>query len=166
MSSFRHVGGQIVLAILGCLSLGISIYLTFVHYNSNVPLVCSGTGLINCENVLTSNYSFVPGTTIPVSIPGILWSIVALALPLAVLKAGSESPKMRMAEAVWGGVGLLTVFYLVYAEIVRIHNICIWCTGVHLIVLCYLLLSVILLQEPAVDEEVVYDDEASDIPVS
>jgi uncharacterized membrane protein len=117
--------------------------------------------------VLTSSYSVVPGTTIPVSVPGILWSVVALALPLAALKFGPEVRWIRVAEVVWGIIGLLTVFYLVYAEIVQIRNICAWCTGVHFIVLLYVLLSVFLLQEPAVDEdeEVIYDDETSDIPV-
>ena len=167
MSFFRRSGGQVVLAILACLSLATSIYLTIVHYNSSVQLVCSSSSLINCENVLTSRYSVVPGTTVPVSIPGILWSVVALALPLAVLKFGPELRQFRMAEFVWGIFGLLTVLYLVYAEIVQIHNICAWCTFVHFIVLFYLLLSVFLLQEPVADEddELVYEDEASDIPV-
>ena len=166
MRFFQRVGGQIVLVVLGCLCLAISIYLTIVHYNSSVQLVCSASGLVNCENVLTSSYSVVPGTTIPITIPGILWSVVALALPLAVLKFGPELRQIRIAEFVWGIFGLLTALYLVYAEVVRIHNICAWCTGVHIIVLCYLLLSVILLQGPvADDEEVVYEDEASDIPV-
>jgi uncharacterized membrane protein len=163
MSFFRRSGGHIVLAILACLSLAISIYLTVVHYNSAVPVVCSASGLINCENVLTSSYSVVPGTALPVSIPGILWSVVALALPLAVLKFGPEVRQLRIAELVWGLFGLLTVLYLVYAEIVQIRNICAWCTGVHVIVLFYLLLSVILLQEPVVDaEEAIYEDETSD----
>jgi uncharacterized membrane protein len=165
MSSFRRSGGQIVLVLLACLSLAISIYLTIVHYDSTVPVVCSASGLVNCENVLTSSYSVVPGTTLPVAIPGILWSVVALALPLAVLKFGPELRRVRVAEALWGFCGLLTVFYLVYAEIVQIHNICAWCTGVHVIVLLYLLLAVFLLQESAVDEDVVYEDEASAIPV-
>src|SRR5947199_4321682 len=121
MSIFRRSGGQIVLAILACLSLGISIYLTIVHYNSNVPVICSTSGLVNCENVLTSSYSVVPGTTIPVSIPGILWSVVALALPLAVLKFGPELRQIRVAEIAWGIFGILTVLYLVYAEIVQIR---------------------------------------------
>jgi uncharacterized membrane protein len=166
MSFFRRSGGQIVLAILACSSLAISIYLTIVHYNSSVQLVCSDSGLINCENVLTSSYSVVPGTAIPVSIPGILWSAVALALPLAVLKLGPEMRQVRMAEFVWGIFGLLTVLYLVYAEIVKIHNICVWCTVVHFIVLFYLLLSVFLLQGIAVyEEEVVYENDTSDVPV-
>jgi uncharacterized membrane protein len=166
MSSFRHFAGQIVLAVLACLSLAIAIYLTIVHYNSNVPVVCSASGLVNCENVLTSSYSVVPGTAIPVSIPGVLWSVVALVLPLAVLKFGPELRPVRLAETIWGIGGLLTVFYLIYAEIVRIHNICLWCTFVHAIVLFYLLLSIFLLQEPAMTEDdAVFDDETSDIPV-
>jgi uncharacterized membrane protein len=164
MGSLQRWGGQIALAGLACLSLAISIYLTIVHYNSNVSVACPASGFVNCENVLTSHYSVVPGTSIPVSIPGILWSLVALVLPLAVMKFGSELRQLRIAEVIWGILGIATVLYLVYAEIVQIHNLCIWCTGVHVIVLIYLLLSVVLLQASA-EEEVIYEDEASNVPV-
>jgi uncharacterized membrane protein len=168
MSALRRSGGQIALVVLACLSLAISIYLTIVHYNSHVPVACPASGFVNCENVLASNYSFVPGTSIPVSIPGILWSIVALMLPLAVLKFGPELRQVRIAEIVWGLFGLLTVLYLVYAEIVQIHNLCAWCTGVHVIVLVYLLLSVFFFQDSVSyeeEEEVVYEGKAPDIHV-
>jgi uncharacterized membrane protein len=166
MSSFQRTGGQTLLTLLASVNLAISVYLTIIHYNSNVQLVCSTNELVNCENVLTSRYSLVPGTTIPISIPGILWSVVALALPLALLKFGPELRQFRLAEVALGICGLLTVLYLVYAEIVEIRNICAWCTGVHVIVLAYLLLSVFLLSKPVVeDEEAVYEDEPSDIPV-
>jgi uncharacterized membrane protein len=168
MSSLRRSGGQIVLAVLACLGIAISIYLTIVHYDANVPVACPATGFVNCENVLTSHFSVVPGTSIPVSIPGILWSVVALVLPLAALKFGPELRQTRIAEVVWGAFGIVTVLYLVYAEIVQIHNLCAWCTGVHVIVLVYLLLSVVLLQEPVEyeEEDGVYEDEASNLPVS
>lgn len=167
MSVFRRSGGQVTLAVLGFISVGISIYLTYVHYNSNVPLVCSTNGFVNCENVLTSSYSFVPGTTLPVSLPGILWSVVALALPLAVLKFGPQAHLLRIGELVWGVFGILAVFYFVYTEIVLIYNLCVWCTSVHIIVLVYLLISVVLLQDPVADEEGVYEDEEelSNVPV-
>jgi uncharacterized membrane protein len=166
MSFFKRSGGQIVLAVLAIVSLAVSIYLTIVHYNTaNVPLVCSSTGFVNCENVLASSYSLIPGTQIPVSIAGILWSLAAIALPLIGLIVGPDVRLVRLGTSVWGGIGLLSVFYFVYAEIVLIHYLCAWCTVVHVLVLIYLLLSVFMLQGPVVyeDQEDVYDEEIADV---
>jgi uncharacterized membrane protein len=166
MSVFKRFGGQIVLIVLAIVNLAVSIYLTIVHYDAaNVPLVCSSTGFVNCENVLASSYSLIPGTQIPVSIPGIFWSLVAMALPLSGLIMGPSMRLLRLAVPVWGGLGLVAVFYFVYAEIVQIHYLCAWCTVVHVLVLVYLLLSVFMLQRPVVyeDEEESYDEEVVDV---
>ena len=53
---------QLMLIVLGTLVAG---YLTLLHYDSQVPLVCSNHGFIDCENVLTSPESTWFG--IPVS---------------------------------------------------------------------------------------------------
>ena len=69
-------GIQFVLLVLSLLGVGITIYLTAVHYE-NVPLVCSENGLVNCARVISSSYSVVPGTTVPITIPGFGWCIVS-----------------------------------------------------------------------------------------
>lgn len=48
---------------------GIAIYLTTVHY-AQVPLLCSAQGVVNCELVTSSGYSVVPGTALPITLPG------------------------------------------------------------------------------------------------
>ena len=53
---------------LGVVGLGISIYLTTIHYTHTAP-VCTVTGIINCASVLKSSYSVIPGTSIPITIP-------------------------------------------------------------------------------------------------
>jgi uncharacterized membrane protein len=65
----------------------------------------------------------------------------------------------RLAMAAWTVVGMLTVFYLVYAEIVRLHTICIWCTSLHAIIFVMLLISVTQLQVPGYDEEELDEEE-------
>ena len=65
----------------------------------------------------------------------------------------------------WTLVGMLTVFYLVYAEIVRLHTICIWCTSLHAIILVMLLISVTQLQTPGYDEEE-FDEEEEESPMA
>jgi uncharacterized membrane protein len=144
MVHFRQSSGQIALFTLSLISIAIAIYLTIVHYNSHVALVCSSSGLVNCEHVLSSSYASIPGTSIPVSIAGILWSIVGAILAVIAWLVWPEKHIVRIAELVWAGVGMLSVFYLVYVELVLLHAICIWCTTVHGIILLYLLIAAFL----------------------
>ena len=129
------LAGIVGMALIG---LGISIYLTVVHY-TKVPLACTNTSLINCQNVVTSHYSVVPFTKIPITIPGMLWFVVSGAIAGASLWAFAqgavESARLRQAQLLWGALGLLYVLYLVYAEIVLVRNICEWCTAVHILTL-------------------------------
>jgi uncharacterized membrane protein len=48
---------------------------------------------------------------------------------------------------------MLTVFYLVYVEIVLLHTICAWCTAVHVIVLLYLLTAVFLVSTSSDEQD-------------
>ncbi len=168
MTYFRRSGGQIVLLVLALASLGVSIYLTLLHYDKNVPLVCSTGGFVNCEHVLTSRFSVIPGTSIPVSIPGILWSIIAAALAFTAWRIRPEDRRLRVAEVVWGALGLLPIFYLIYAELVLINNLCFWCTVVHIIVFLFLLTSLFLAMNTDDVEEIELDEdeEVADVPVA
>jgi uncharacterized membrane protein len=55
---------------------------------------------------------------------------------------------------------MLTVLYLVYAEIVQIHNICLWCTALHLLILVMFLLTLLQLRPVYLDDE--GDEEAEE----
>ena len=138
---------QFVLLVLSLLGVGITIYLTAVHYE-NVPLVCSENGLVNCARVISSSYSVVPGTTVPITIPGFGWCIVSAALAIVGLfsTTGLWQRRIRIAQFVWALSGLLVVLYLVYAEIVRLRTICAWCTALHVVILLMFLLTLIQLQ--------------------
>lgn len=125
----------IVMALAG---ITISGYLTAVHY-THAQLACPTTGVINCEAVTSSAYSVVPGTAIPITIPGIVWFVVSGGLAgvalVRVWQGLPELPLLRLAQLLWGAAGLLFVLYLVYAEIVVLHKICVWCTVIHLLTL-------------------------------
>jgi len=140
-------GSQILLLVLSFLGVGIAIYLTSVHYE-NVPLVCSESGLINCARVLSSSYSVVPGTTLPITIPGFAWCVISASLAIAALFAttGLWQRRIRIAQFVWALSGLLAVLYLVYVEIVRLHTICAWCTALHVLILVMFLITLVQLQ--------------------
>ena len=79
MESIRQNKSQLFLFACALLGAGIAVYLTTVHYQL-APLACSTTGFVNCERVLSSSYSVVPGTTIPITVPGLAWSLVMMAL--------------------------------------------------------------------------------------
>lgn len=147
----RQAPGQVAVVALALIGLGISIYLTSVHY-ARVPLICSTTGLIDCASVIRSRFGVVPGTSVPITIPGLLWFLVSGGLALATLRSlwrgVNEAPWLRRAQVIWGGLGLLSVFYLVFAELVVLHRICAWCTGVHVAVVATLLLAVNRLTAP------------------
>ena len=148
--------GQIALLVLSLLGSGIAIYLTAVHYQ-NVPLICSTSGFIDCARVLSSSYSVVPGTTIPITIPGLFWCAVSAALAITGWRLGAYRRSVRLAEFAWTSLGLLTVFYLIYVEIVRLHTICLWCTILHALIFVMFLITIWHLQapeqEPAFEEE-------------
>jgi uncharacterized membrane protein len=142
-------GSQLLLLVLSLLGVGISIYLTSVHYE-NVPLVCSESGLINCARVLSSSYSVVPGTALPITIPGFGWCIVSASLAIAGLFATTRlwQRRIRITQFIWALSGLLVVLYLVYVEIVRLHTICAWCTALHILILLIFLVTLVQLQSP------------------
>jgi uncharacterized membrane protein len=147
----RAEPGLTAIALMALAGIAISIYLTVIHY-AKIPPVCTTGGVVDCSSVLLSPYSLVPGTTIPVTIPGMLWFAVSGGLALAGLIAwvrGQAEPAWRRpALFAWAALGLLFVLYLVYAEIVRLHRICEWCTVVHLLTLATFLITFRRWQEP------------------
>ena len=147
MTQLQRSKRQALLLALSLLGAAIALYLTSVHYE-NVPLVCSETGLINCARVISSSYSVIPGTTLPITIPGFGWCVVSAALAVAGLFAttGLWQRRIRVAQFAWASAGLLVVLYLVYVEIVRLHTICAWCTALHVLILLLFLISLVQMQ--------------------
>jgi uncharacterized membrane protein len=131
--------GAIALVALAVIGLGLASYLTAVHYAPAI-LVCSDQGLVNCQAVLTSPYSVIPGTSLPITVPGLAYFLVSLVLALAQLRRPANYG-LRQAHAVWGGLGLLTALYLIFVELVELHNICLWCSTVHLVLLVTFLVT-------------------------
>jgi uncharacterized membrane protein len=116
---------------LSLAGVGISIYLTLLHYAGVTP-ACPATGSINCEAVLSSSYAVIGGTTIPTSAAGIAWFAVCG------LIAGWRAGPLHL---LWSAVGLVTMLYLVFVELILVRAICLWCTAAHVLVVALLLLS-------------------------
>lgn len=132
-----------ILAIGG---LGVSIYLTIEHFTGNATLACSDKGLINCAKVTTSAQSWVwiipHHWAVPVSVLGLafyVFAVVPLMSPWAWRVTDHVGPyRVPPALLPWIRLGSLVlgmvfVLYLLYAELVWIRNICLYCTSVHAI---------------------------------
>jgi uncharacterized membrane protein len=115
--------------VLSLLALGVSIYLTIAHYDTSVSLACSDKGVINCAKVTTSSQSMVFGI-FPVAVLGLAFYafMAAINSPLGWRWNRREVQWLRLGSVI---VGMGFVLYLVYAELIQIRNICLWCTSVH-----------------------------------
>jgi uncharacterized membrane protein len=126
---------------------GISIYLTVVHY-ATIPLACPANAVVNCEQVLSSSYAVIGGSGVPTSAAGILWFAISAGLALALwLRPGPQLARVQLA---WSAIGLVTVLYLVYVEIVQLGAVCIWCSAAHALVLLIFLIALPRPQEDRV----------------
>jgi len=127
----RWTRPQAIAILAGVAGVGISAYLTVVHFAGALP-ACPANATFNCDAVLSSPYGVIAGTNVPTSLAGIAWFLVSAALWLG------SMPRARLA---WSAVGLLTVVYLLYVEIVLLGTICLWCTAAHLLVVILFILA-------------------------
>jgi len=133
---------QIATLVLSVGGLGVSIYLTVAHYTSSSILACSNNGLVDCAKVTTSAESVIFGI-FPVAVLGLAFYVFMTAIntPWAWRAPLPWIAWLRTAAII---SGICFVLYLIYAEVIEIGNICLWCTSVHAItfLLFVLLMSV------------------------
>jgi uncharacterized membrane protein len=141
---------QLTVFLLTLVGLGVSIYLTITHYDTSVTLVCSDKGLVNCEEVTTSSQSMVFGI-FPVAVLGLAFYTFLTFVNSPWVWRWQQSPprwvqglagftRFSSADAMirWTRLGSLVVgmgfvLYLIYAELIQIGAICLWCTSVHVV---------------------------------
>ena len=127
---------------LSVLGLGVSAYLTIDHF-ARVRLICSDSGVINCQKVTTSAQSHFLG--IPVAVLGLAFYLVLVAINWPPLWRSADSRIHWLRLMLLCG-GMLFVLYLVSVELFVIGNICLWCTSVHM--LTFLLFALTLITAP------------------
>jgi uncharacterized membrane protein len=130
---------QLVALLAGLGGIGVSIYLTAVH-SAGIPLECPANGVVNCEQVLSSSYAMIGTTGVPTSAAGIVWFVVSAGLSAGVLLNRRTETWARF-QLGWSAIGLVTVLYLVFVEIVRLGVVCAWCTVAHVLVLLIFLIA-------------------------
>ena len=116
-----------VLSIIGVL---VSAYLTYAHFTEATVLACPETGIINCAKVTTSAQSHFLG--MPVSVLGLAFYIVFAGINFPTIH---RSRNLDILRFVMSAGSVLFILWLIYAELVLINNICLWCSVVHLVTL-------------------------------
>jgi uncharacterized membrane protein len=133
-----------VLSLLGMLD---AIYLTIQEFDTSIPTGCNSTGTVDCGAVLSSPESKLFGV-ISVAVLGLAFFLIMVAVNSpwgwradrrAIIAPWATVRRIRMASV---GIGMIFVLYLVYAEIIEIGHICLYCTGVHIIT--FLLFSLLV----------------------
>ena len=120
---------KILLYALIAIGILISIYLTIVVFNSGA-LVCPNVGAINCENVLTSQYSSIFG--IPVAILGL--ALLILAILMLVVK--SDDTMIFL----WSIAGAGAVAYSIISQAL-IGSVCLYCLSLDIVILALVYIS-------------------------
>ncbi|HET8595175.1 MAG TPA: vitamin K epoxide reductase family protein [Intrasporangium sp.] len=116
---------SLVLVVVGLLT---SIYLTYEHFTDNSTLACTANGVIDCVKVTSSQWSTLFG--IPVAVLGLVFFVVLAGLCWPSVWRRGEA-WLDWARLGWLTIGVGMVAYLVWAEVAKIHAICLWCTVVH-----------------------------------
>lgn len=127
------------LAIVGLLD---AVYLAYEHGSGSNSFACPDTGHIDCAKVTTSSYSELLG--MPVAYLGLAF-FVLLVLVMSPWAWESPSPLIRWGRVALVVSGLAFALYLVWAELYKLDAICLYCTGVHVVI--FLLFVVTLLAE-------------------
>ena len=130
----------LALSVLGLLDAG---YQTYTHFSNTGLVGCSAKG-DSCVVVQTSSYAWVFG--IPVAVLGLAFFVfmVVINSPQAWRTKNPWIPRLRLAAVV---VGMLFVLYLIYNELIRIGQVCEYCTSVHIIT--FILFALIVYQATA-----------------
>lgn len=115
-------------------------YLTYAHFTTASVLACPRTAFINCDLVTTSAYSHFLG--LPVAVLGLAYFLGMLPFQLPVAWR-SQRREVRLLRLLGSVVGILMVFWLLYAELVKLDAICLFCSLVHLITFILFVVTVL-----------------------
>ncbi len=128
LNSFQKKGDAVnlkkALWILLTLGIIVSIYLTYVHYYPGA-LVCEKGNIINCAEVITSNYSIIFG--IPLAIYSLVWFVIAFLVAKYKNRAG-------IAADVWFLIGIGGMLYSAFS-MYMLQKICIYCTALDILII-------------------------------
>ena len=103
-------------ALVAVAGIGVSAYLTWVHYHP-AALVCTAGG--GCETVQHSHYAVLLG------VPVATWGLVAWTAVLALVLW--DTPDAQTGVAAIAVAAVAFAVYLVVLQLAVIHAVCVWC---------------------------------------
>jgi uncharacterized membrane protein len=126
---------------LNLLALGITAYLSYLHFKPSASTVCTINAYLDCDIVNKSIYAELWG--IPVAILGFLTYLFLLLVAQKLLKGFAFTalhPALtfnRVSYLLWGvtAFGFLFSSYLTYVEIFILRAACIFCLAQYLILI-------------------------------
>ncbi|MFC1916901.1 vitamin K epoxide reductase family protein [Chloroflexota bacterium] len=137
--SLKNPVTKIAMPALGLLGMGISGYLTYIHYQ-NLKSICLFNA--DCDPVLTSQYATIWG--VPISLFGLLMYSMLTVLSLWSVRARDEwQDVLNLALYSISLSGTVFSLYLYYLEIFEIHAFCSWCIGSSIVIVSILVCSLI-----------------------
>ena len=122
----------IVVSVLGTI---ISSYLLYNHYLPDTQKgLCTSASILSCSVVNSSKYATL--LDMPVALYGAIWFVFS-----GLLSYGALSNKNLISKIFWWNIfGFAFVIYLIVAEFL-LKTICLFCTGIHALVLAALIIS-------------------------
>ncbi len=117
----RMPGWARVSAALALVGVGVSIYLTYAHFNKGA-LVC---GLGDCSTVQGSQFATIAG--VPIAVLGLGQFVALLLLGVGRVRAPQRAELFTYLAFGLSLAGTLYSIYLTYLEIAVIRAICQWC---------------------------------------
>jgi uncharacterized membrane protein len=126
--------------ILSLVGLGLSTYLTITHFRP-ADLICTDNGIFNCALVTNSGESRFIG--IPVAFLG-LGTYVVMTVLNSPWGWRAKNYWVHVARFVFAIVSMCFVLWLISAELLIIKNLCLYCTGVHIVTFALLIVLTIV----------------------
>ena len=120
---------------LSLIGLALATYLTITHFEPRA-LFCTDNGFINCQTVTTSSESRLLG--IPVAFLG-LGTYVVMTVLNSPWGWRAKNYWVHVARFVIAIISMCFVLWLLYAELIIINNLCLYCTGVHIVTFALLI---------------------------
>ena len=131
---------KIIFVILILIGLGVSSYLTSLHYAEKEP-VC-GVSFSNCDAVLTSEYSVMFG--VPLALMGVIfYSTTFILFLFFIFKNLSDENRSKLANGIFAleFTGVLFSAYFTYLQFFVIKAFCPYCLTSAVVTLLLFLLS-------------------------
>ncbi len=136
---------RLILPILAVVGIGISGYLTFVHYSGVSPICLPG---FHCDAVLSSPYSAIWG--VPLSLFGaVVYALIALLGFWHLRQRDQRQALGALFIYMFALAGVVFTIYLYYLEIFVIHAFCAFCIASSVVMACLFVLSIININSTA-----------------